>query len=443
MSRQRLLKSFSRAGRIAFAPRWGALAAAGLLIWSGGAAHAGSEPTRPRRPSPAAAQREGIRLGNQAFLRTPPEALKGKRLGLVVNHTSLLSDGTPLYEALQGTGMPIAALFAPEHGFDGQTEGGLTITGGSVQKVPVISLYGRSRRPQPEHVRMVDAFVYDIQDVGTRFYTYISTLKYVMEAAARAGLPVYVLDRPNPLGGEIIEGPILRSAHESFIGSVPVPVRYGLTIGELALMMRGEGWVPRGLELHIIRMENWRRGDLWPETGLTWIPTSPNIPTADTALIYPGTGLLGGVILNQGLGTPHPFLLIGAPWMNPDAVIAALPKTSAAGLSLEPAEFTPRAIPGKVSEPPYADRGCRGFRLGFTDRAAARPVAFTLELIRVLKQLYPERIYTESRSLTLMYGTDDLEKYLKGEVTYQALLRRGREDVDRFRGQRAPYLLYE
>lgn len=380
--------------------------------------------------------------GDQVFLDNFPEALKEKRLGLVINHTAVLPDGTPLAEALIQKGIRVQAIFSPEHGFNGIKEGGATVTDDRWNRIKVFSLYGSTRRPSAEQMREIDAFVYDIQDVGTRFYTYITTLKYVLEAAAQAGLPVYVLDRPNPAGGNIVEGPILRAEFESYIGALPIPIRYGLTAGELAQMMKGEGWVPTEADLHVVKMTGWQRHLVWEDTGLTWIPTSPNIPTARTALVYPGTGLLGGIILNQGLGTQEPFLLFGSPWMNPLKILQSLPAEALQGIKLEIVEYTPQAIPGKTSSPPYKDRLCRGLRIHITEGGQLHAVHFTLALIDTLKELYPDKIYQESQSLSLMFGTGELARYLRGDISYAQLLENMHKDEELFRRQRRPYLLY-
>jgi uncharacterized protein YbbC (DUF1343 family) len=396
----------------------------------------------PGPRSPQGPPEAGVTLGNEAFVAQFPPELAAKRLGLVINHTALLPNGKPLYQALQERGARVAAIFSPEHGFTGRIAGGEDVPDTGLKGIEVFSLYGKTRRPTPEQMAGIDAFVYDIQDVGTRFYTYITTLKYVMEAAARAGLPVYVLDRPNPTGGVLVEGPLLEPEFESFIGALPIPIRYGLTCGELAAMMKGQGWVPGDVDLRLVLMEGWQRHFSWQDTGLPWIPTSPNIPTADAAVAYPGTGLLGGIILNQGLGTEEPFLLWGAPWMDPEEVAARLPAEVLGGMELESRTYTPRALPGKSLEPPYKDRLCRGMRIVLEDRARFRSVHFSLELIRVLKELYPDKIYQDSNSLTLMFGTGGLARYLRGELSFSSLKEALRRDEALFLRLREPYLLY-
>jgi len=262
-----------------------------------------------------------VELGNEIFVENISPELQGKSLGLVINHTSVLPPGKPLVQALLEKEQKIRAIFSPEHGFSGTVEAGTEVKDSQLEGIKIYSLYEENKKPTPEQTRGIDAFVYDIQDVGARFYTYITTLKYVLEAAAEAQIPVYVLDRPNPAGGLIIEGPLLRPEYESFIGALPIPVRYSLTPGELAMMMKGEGWVPRKFDLQVIKMKNWRRDYFWEDTGLPWIPPSPNMPTPETAIMYPGSSVLGTVKLNEGRGTPHPFLQFGAPWLDPSSLI--------------------------------------------------------------------------------------------------------------------------
>ncbi len=386
--------------------------------------------------------RERTVLGNEAFLAGPPSALRGKKLGLVVNRTSVLPDGIPLHRKLLEQGYLLPLLFTPEHGYSGEIEAGKEVHDSRLEAIPVVSLYGRTKKPLPEHVQKIDAFLFDIQDVGTRYYTYITTLKYILEAAAESGKSVYVLDRPVPSGGVIVEGPILRKEFSSFIGALPIPVRYGMTPGELALMMKGEGWVPPDVDLHVVRMENWNRRYFWKDTGLPWIPTSPNIPRPDTALIYPGTGLLGGLTINQGLGTPNPFLQFGAPWMDPERIIRRLGGGRRFGIVLEPVEYTPVSIPGKVLRPPYENRLCRGVRIHISRREIFRSVHFVLELIRTLKEIHPASIRLHEENLNRLFGCDLLAGYVRGDVSYSELMENVEKDEKRFMEQRKPYLLY-
>lgn len=382
-------------------------------------------------------------LGSERALVLFPETLKGKRLGLVINHTSLLPDRTPVFEAFLKNGIDVRAIFSPEHGFTGQKEGGLEVKDSRFENIPVYSLYGKTKKPTPEQIRAIDVFVYDIQDVGTRFYTYITTLMYVLEAAGEAGKSVYILDRPNPAGGVLVEGPILKEKYTSFIGACPIPIRYGLTSGELAKMMLGEGWISQDVTLHVIPMENWRRSFFWDDTGLPWTPTSPNIPTPETTLAYPGTGLLGGLLLNQGLGTSLPFLQIGTPWLDTEAMVAALDDKHTSGIALETLSYTPVSLPGKVLHPAYENRSCRGLRIRIREPEKFRSVHFTLALIKALKQQHAKKISVKSDSLNLLFGDDLLVRYLKGTLSYERMIALIEEEEQLFREKRQKYLLYD
>ncbi len=386
-----------------------------------------------------------VRFGNEVFVASPPQELSGKRLGLVVNHTAVLPDGMPLHKALLNKDLRVTAIFSPEHGFSGRIRNGQNVSDSSAENdIKTFSLYGNGSpsKPTKEQLSHVDALVYDLQDVGTRFYTYITTLKQVLEVAAAAGIPVYVLDRPNPLGGACVEGPILVPEYFSSIGALPIPIRYGLTCGELAAMMKGEGWVPDQIDLVIVPMEGWKRDYFWQDVGHPWIPTSPNIPSAASALAYPGTGLLGGIILNQGLGTSEPFLMFGAPWVDSVKVIERLPPLSLAGITLVNQTFTPQALVGKTLNPPYKDRPCEGAQIRINDPGRFRSVLFALELIQVIVELYPERIYKNSQSLSLMFGTGGLSGYLWGKLSFSELMQQVKRDEEFFQKQRRPYLLY-
>lgn len=392
---------------------------------------------------PQTESRSRVKSGNEVFVHNFPEELRTKRLGLVINHTSILPDGTPLVRGLVEKGIPVNAIFSPEHGFSGVKEGGQEVADARLENIPIYSLYGKIKKPTTSQMQQIDAFVYDIQDVGTRFYTYITTLKYVLDAASEANLPVYVLDRPNPAGGIIVEGPILQPEFESFIGALPIPIRYGLTCGELALMMRGEGWVPTEVDLHVIKMENWERAYFWDDTGLPWIPPSPNIPTPETAIIFPGTGLLGGIKLNQGLGTANPFLQFGAPWMNPDLIIRSFDQEVLAGINLQSSSYIPRTIPGKIAAPSYEDTLCYGLKVEIAEKDRFLPVKFCLSLLEVLKTNYPDKITPTSSSLSLLFGTDHLSRYLEGNMSYETLLNEIKIDEENFLQKREKYLLYD
>lgn len=383
------------------------------------------------------------KLGNEIFVQTLLTQPPKEKLGLVCNQTSVLPDGKSLIKVLLEKDIRVEAVFAPEHGFRGELEAGAEIQNGFLDRIKIFSLYGKTKKPTQEQARSIDAFVYDIQDVGTRFYTYITTLKYVMETAADLGKAVYVLDRPNPAGGIIVEGPILDPKHESFRGAFPIPVRYGLTVGELAMMMKGEGWVPPQIELHVVRMANWHRRFFWEDTGLTWIPPSPNIPLPETAIIFPGTGLLGAFSINQGLGTPNPFMQFGAPWLNAQAIIQKLAGGTQFGVEMEPLTFTPRSLPGKTLHPPYENSLCQGIHIRIIQKEKFYSLHFTLALIKALRETHPQQIRLYAESLNQMFGNDLLERHMNGTLDYDDLLKKTELDEKAFLKMRQKYLLYK
>lgn len=383
------------------------------------------------------------KLGNEIFIQKVLPRIDRQRLGLVCNQTSVMPNGKFLLEAMLERKIPTPVIFTPEHGFKGNVEAGEEVQDSFAPKIKIFSLYGKTKRPTREQARMIDAFVYDIQDVGTRFYTYITTLKYVMEAAADFGKTVYVLDRPNPAGGQIVEGPLLRSDYESFIGSTPIPVRYGMTVGELASMMKGEGWVPSHVDLHVVRMNDWSRSFFWEDTGLRWIPTSPNIPFPETTIIYPGTGLLGALTINQGLGTPNPFMQFGAPWLDTLRIIQKLGGGTPFGVELESLTYTPRSLPGKTLHPPYEDRSCQGISVHIVQKNKFASLHFTLALIKAIREIHPENIRLHRKSLNQMFGNNLLERFIEGTLSYEDLLKETEKDEKAFYRLRQKYLLYD
>jgi uncharacterized protein YbbC (DUF1343 family) len=384
-----------------------------------------------------------VELGNEMFVNNFPSELQGKSLGLVINHTSVLPPGKPLVQALLEKEQKIRAIFSPEHGFSGTEEAGTEVKDSKLKDITIYSLYEENKKPTPEQIRGIDAFVYDIQDVGTRFYTYITTLKYVLEAAAEAQIPVYVLDRPNPAGGLIIEGPLLRPEYESFIGALPIPVRYSLTPGELAMMMKGEGWVPKKFDLQVIKMKNWRRDYFWEDTGLPWIPPSPNMPTPETAIIYPGSSVLGTMRLNEGRGTPHPFLQFGAPWLDPSPLIEKLNGGEQFGVELEAVDYTPRSLPGIALHPLYKNKICHGIRVRILRKEKFFPLRFSYEIIKALKNQEQYKLSAPSNYLNMIFGSNLLSYYIEGKISYESLVSQVEEEEKIFRQKRLRYLLYE
>ena len=372
-----------------------------------------------------------------------PTPLERKRLGLVINHTSRLPGGSSLVQALLDRGANVRAIFSPEHGFRGEIEQGQAVPDSRFKAIKVYSLYGDTKKPTAAQTQSLDAFIFDIQDVGTRFYTYITTLKYVIEAAAEYQKPVYVLDRPNPAGGIVVEGPCLLPQFESFIGAFPIPVRYGLTIGELAQMMVGERWIKNPVDLHVIRMTNWDRHYFWKDTELAWTPTSPNIPAPETTILFPGMGLLGALNINHGLGTTSPFQQIGAPWLEPELIIRRVQGGREYGVEMETTTYTPLSLPGTVLHPPFENKLCRGIRIHIRQPEKCFSLRMTLALIKALKEVYPDRVTPVPEPLNLHFGSDLLLRYLEGKVSFAQLLSQMEQDERDFKKKREKYLLYE
>ena len=256
--------------------------------------------------------------------------------------------------------LKLTAIFAPEHGFRGTAEAGASVRSGvdTKTKVPIYSLYGATKKPTPNTLRNVDVLVFDIQDIGARFYTYISTMGLAMQAAAAARIPFIVLDRPNPLGGEYISGFVLEPALRSFVGQYPIPMVHGLTVGELARMIKGERWLDglEALDLSVIEMQGWQRSMRWPQTQQAWVATSPNIPTFEAALVYPGIGIVGETAVNEGRGTPTPFSLFGAPWLDGARMATRLNAIGLAGVRFEKTTYTPHSIPSVATRPRFEGR---------------------------------------------------------------------------------------
>lgn len=368
-----------------------------------------------------AAPKKNVLTGLDMLARQRFAPLQGKHVGLVCNHTALTKKGEHLVDLIQASGVcQIKAIFAPEHGYRGSHADGITIPD-SIDKTTnarIYSLYGKVNRPTKEMLAGIDLLVYDIQDVGVRFYTYITTLTYVMEGAAEAGIPLMVLDRPNPIRGDRVEGPLLDLRFKSFVGAHSLPIRYGLTVGELATLINSEGWLANGLktDLHIVKMEGWQRSLWYDETDLPWIAPSPNMKTIETAIVYPGFCLLEGTNLSEGRGTEAPFIQFGAPWIKAQAYAQALQKLQLPGVRFEPVQFTPKPIPGVASNPKYAGELCQGVRLVLTDRNQFKPIEAIVKVLVVTRQLYPVQFQLREAGFTRLYGSDQWQSQFDAEL---------------------------
>ena len=334
-----------------------------------------------------------VQTGLDVLINEKLEIIKGQKVGLVTNHTGVDRSGKPNYEILmQLSDVDLKAIFAPEHGFFGKVSRGQKVDDLKQDGLPVIySLYGKTDKPTPDMFEGLDVIIYDIQDIGARFYTYISTLGLVMEAAAEADIPVIVLDRPNPLNGITIEGPVLDINYKSFVGMYPIPIRYLLTIGELAKMIIGEKWIEHVPKLTVIEMAGWERTMYYDDTGLSWISPSPNIPDLETAILYPGMCLFEGTNVSEGRGTDHPFQYIGAPWIDSSKIIKAMEQKHLPGVAYEPISFMPISIPGKSLKPKFENETCYGIKIILLEKNIYKSVATAAQLLKTIQELYPEK----------------------------------------------------
>ena len=380
-------------------------------------------------------------------------------MGLITNPTGVTPQLEAAAEALLRRGVKVTALFAPEHGLHASAPDAAAVASGRDRRtgLPVYSLYGETLRPTPQMLREVDALLFDMQDVGARFYTYIWTMSYAMEAAATVGLPFIVLDRPNPIGGQIVEGPLLEPAFASFVGRAAIPLRHGLTVGELARLFNKGTLIeedgspvrpyhlrtPIGAELTVVPMEGWRREMWYDDTGLPWVPPSPAMPTLDAATLYPGTCLLEGTNLSEGRGTALPFQQIGAPWVDGYALADALNALDLSGVRFRAVRFRPTANK-------WAGQECEGVQLHVMDRQVLRPVTVGLHLIAAVRALHPDRFAWrkpgagEARyHFDLLMGTDKVRRQLEAGVAVETIVADWEPERADFKDRRQAHLLYD
>jgi uncharacterized protein YbbC (DUF1343 family) len=373
--------------------------------------------------------------GIDVLLQDVPEVLEGKRVGLITNRTGVDSRGRSDIDLLAALpDFQLVALFGPEHGLRGEAAPGEQVASSRDEKtgLPIYSLYGPTRKPTPEMLQGVDALVFDIQDVGVRQYTYISTMALGMRAAAEKGIPFVVLDRPNPIGGEIIEGNILEPRFESFIGIYPLPVRHGMTVGELARLFNDRFGIHA--DLTVVPMQGWTRSTWYDDTGLPWVNPSPNIRSLAAATDYPGTVFLETTNLSEGRGTDRPFEQTGAPWLRADEVADSMNAMNLPGI-----RFTPVQLQVEKDAAKYGGETMPGVRFVITDREAYRPVRTTLLLIDLVRRLHPEHF--RLRNVERHAGTAKLKPaMLNGHLP--ELLDEWDRDSEAFRKIRKEYLLY-
>ncbi len=394
--------------------------------------------------SPAASATVG--LGIDRLLDVDRRLVAGRRVGLVCNPASVDAKFRHSADRLfDDPEITLAALFGPQHGFRSDLQDNMIETPHASdlrRQVPVYSLYSETREPTAEMLRDLDVLVVDLQDVGTRVYTFVYTMANCMRAAARHGVPVVVCDRPNPIGGEAVEGPLLQRGWTSFVGQFPIPLRHGMTIGELARLFNDQFGI--GASLDVLPLERWSRSIYHDATGLPWVIPSPNLPTLDSAIVYPGAVLFEGTTLSEGRGTTRPFELVGAPWIDGERLAGAMNARGLPGGHFRPAFFEP-------TFQKHAKQSCGGCQIHVLDRRTFEPVRTAVELIAEFRGGDPARFAWreppyeyehEKQPIDILYGSDRLRTTIDGGGDARTLVASWTADQDAFRDLRARFLFY-
>ena len=381
--------------------------------------------------------RAGITLGNEIFLSETWREIEGRGIGVITNQTGVTSRLQSVVDALRhNPKIQLKAIYAPEHGFRGDRTAGSYVPSYTdpATRLPVYSLYGPTRHPSAAMLEGVDVLLFDIQDVGSRAYTYISTMAYAMESAKQYGKEIWILDRPNPTGGDIVEGPVLEPAFKSFIGLYPIAMRHGMTVGELAKLFNEHFGI--GAKLRVISMRGYDRTMIWPSTGLEWVQSSPNIPDWQTTFVYLCTGLIDNAGVNNGTGFTKPFFYAGALGLDPTALADRLNAQSLPGVYFRPASWSP--IAGF-----WKDRELSGVELVVFDPRTFLAVRTAVEILTAVRDIAPHTIQIkEPAALDRDWGTDTLRNGLTSGKSAAEIVDRWSQSVEAFRNLRAKYLLY-
>jgi len=437
--------------------------AAGLALAAcGGGGDRAAAPKRAPAGALTARAAAAVKPGLEVLLEKRLDLVKGKRVGLITNQTGVdRSLRTAIDRFKAEPAIRLVALYGPEHGVRGNAQAGEYVPFYFDDKygLPVFSLYGQSMKPDPGMLKDIDNYmrsfdtkeagkmpeaamvdgidvmIFDIQDVGTRVYTYVATMAYAMQAAAEAGIEFVVLDRPNPVNGAGLEGPILEyPQYSSFIGLFPIPARHGLTVGELGLLFNDK-FLARKAKLTVVPMEGWKREMWFDETGLPWVIPSPNMPTLDTAVVYPGLVAIEGTNLSEGRGTTRPFELFGAPWIDAYGLAAKLNALGLPGVRFREAWFTPYFSK-------FAGERCGGCQVHVTDRAAFKPLATVLHIVKTVRDAYPAEFAFHADYFDKVMGTASVRTALEAGTGVAAILEALEPGLRAFAALRQPYLLY-
>jgi uncharacterized protein YbbC (DUF1343 family) len=385
-----------------------------------------------------------VRLGSDLLLSS--SRLKGARVGVVCNHASVDRGYAHIVDRLASApGVTLAAIFGPQHGFRSDVQDNMIETPHADdphRRVPVYSLYSETREPTAAMLAGLDALVIDLQDIGARIYTYIYTMANCLRAGAKHGIPVIVCDRPNPIGGNDVEGALLAKGFESFVGQFPIPMRHGMTIGELARLFNERFGL--GATLEVVKMEGWKRDRYADASDLPWVMPSPNMPTLETAVVYPGTVMFEGILISEGRGTTRPFELVGAPWIEAESFARRMNALGLSGVYFRPAVFEP-------TFQKHAKQTCGGCQIHVTDRRQFRPVLVGVSLIAMFHAVDPERFawrqppyeYEHDKMpIDILAGSAILRQQIEAGVDGPEIARSWRDDEEQFRKLREPFLLY-
>jgi uncharacterized protein YbbC (DUF1343 family) len=400
----------------------------------------------PSHPQPAGLERTTARLGIDLLLDRDRKLVEGQRVGVVSNPASIDAAFRHTTDRIaEAPDIELAAVFGPQHGFRSDVQDNMIETAHATdarRRVPIYSLYSETREPTAEMLRDVDVLVIDLQDVGTRVYTYVYTMANCMRAAARHGVRVVVCDRPNPVGGTAVEGATLRPEYASFVGQFPIPLRHGMTIGELARLFNDEFGI--GAAVDVVPLEGWQRSMYFDDTGLPWVMPSPNLPTLESAIVYPGAVLFEGTMLSEGRGTTRPFELVGAPWIDGERLAEAMNSRTLPGVHFRPVFFEP-------TFQKHARLTCGGCQIHVRDRSRFEPVRTAVELIEEFRAQAPSRFAWreppyeyehEKMPIDILYGSARLRETVDSGRSVQALAAEWRADADAFNRARERYLLY-
>lgn len=388
-----------------------------------------------------------VLTGLDRFKTDCHKSFNGYRIGLLSNQASVSSDLIHAKDVLTAL-LPhgLKALFGPQHGYAGEEQDNMIETGHTIDRdlqIPIFSLYSEHRKPTSEMLEMIDVLLIDMQDVGTRVYTFAATMLNCMRAAAEFGKKVVVLDRPNPLGGEVMEGNLLVPELYSFVGPYSIPMRHGMTMGELALLFNSE--LSIGCELEIIKMEGWSRSMLWEDTGLTWALPSPNMPTPDTAYVYPGQVIWEGTNLSEGRGTCRPFEIFGAPWLDTRLILNKIPKDFLTGCQLREVSFCPTFNK-------WQGEGCKGFMIHILNKHTFRSYETTIALLKTIIEYHgdsfqwkspPYEYEHEKLPIDLILGNSALRDSIEASDELTRIKKIWLSEFENFKNLRKPYLLYQ